>query len=618
MTARLSVASRPPLKEKPPVRSLSRLVQELDTRAGGTRLEVDQAPQDHTPHGGLLVFWEFWQILGVPDLLQKAGIVKQDGVPAEAVAFLQAAAPLFGKGTVRDAIKVLHQDPALPALSGCEGPFSKQVVHRALENDGFDFEELNWSRVDRLQQLEETKFRRDGLLIIDGSLLRKTSKGFQSIRTLYDHVSDSYRPAYDGIGVVYTRRNVELPVTFNLRILDDVQYQCLQQQKAANKSFEDLLDCARRASQKMPIFIRPSLYSTANLKKAHRAGISWIAQVKQGLRVVVDEESVRVATILRRFDVDGLYVYHRELGTCAAACQVKLPAYGHPVKLFAFRPEEGKSRRAFLTDSVELDERGFLELLHQLQGDFGEDKFALALKTLSRLRGMGCPTDRVAFDEWFFCHDFCGALEALGYLWYTQTTDRGRFRIRGREFAPHEVIRTYGSRATKLRGFPGIRAFKIRAKWVGHGSVQLAVVLEDGRKPYLLVTCDLKAGTSRIVGAYKTRWRVEVFFRSSKQDVNLEGFRVRSLRAIRAHLVLVLLAYTIMKLPGLIDDEFRDKSIGAIKEDVIHIVATVQILKDKLVLIFSDTLSIFERYYIFDVFVRGRARRRKQKKKTST
>lgn len=603
MTARLSANGSPDLKGNPPVRSVAQLVRSHYTPGDRPLVEIQEGPQEHTRNGGLVVLCEAWELFGVPELLRDAGICKKAGVPAEAAAFLQTAAPLVGKGTTRDLVRVLNADPALPILSGSDRPFAKQVMHRFLEDKRFDFERLNWGRVSHLQEIEETRFSRHGFYVIDGCLLRKTSRHFEGIRILYDHVTDSHIPAYDGLSVLYTHRRLDLPVSFDLRFMTDAQYQCYKQQKAGRKSFEELLACARGASQTMPIFIRPSDYSTANLKKARDAGLDWVAQVKQSLPVIVEGESIKIATLLQRLEEAGAYVRHPELGTYAAGCSVKLPAYAGPVKLFAFRAKKKGNCRVFLTGIADLDERGFQELYHQLNEDFGEDKFVLALQRLQHLHDMGSPTHRVVFDEWFFSLNFCIQLRGIGYVWYTQAHDRHVFRIHGKELRPAEVIEAYRHRVQPLRGTAGARTLKIRANLVGFGPVQLLLVVEPGRRPRLLVTSDLKARARQIVRAYEQRWRIEVFFRTAKQDLNLEGFRARKLRAIRAHIALVLLAFTLMKLLGFIDRQLMDKSIGEMKQEIIQVIATVRILrtKHKLRLIFAKSSTLLERYHIFQI-----------------
>jgi hypothetical protein len=91
-------------------------------------------------------------------------------------------------------------------------------------------------------------------------------------------------------------------------------------------------------------------------------------------------------------------------------------------------------------------------------------------------------------------------------------------------------------------------------------SLNLIVVHGFGKEPMLLLT-NLKSEDKRladtITKVYLMRWRIEEYFRFKKQQYAFEGFRVRSLNAIRTlHRIVTLLAGLIGML-----SEKRDESI---------------------------------------------------------
>jgi hypothetical protein len=90
--------------------------------------------------------------------------------------------------------------------------------------------------------------------------------------------------------------------------------------------------------------------------------------------------------------------------------------------------------------------------------------------------------------------------------------------------------------------------------------LNLVVVYGFGKEPMLLLT-NLKSEDKRLANTitkvYLMRWRIEEYFRFKKQQYNFEGFRVRSLNAIRAlHRIVTLLAGLISIL-----SEKRDENV---------------------------------------------------------
>ena len=90
--------------------------------------------------------------------------------------------------------------------------------------------------------------------------------------------------------------------------------------------------------------------------------------------------------------------------------------------------------------------------------------------------------------------------------------------------------------------------------------INLVAVYGFGKEPMLLLT-NLKSEDTRLANTitkvYLMRWRIEEYFRFKKQQYAWEGFRVRSLNAIRTlHRILTLLAGLIGTL-----SEKRDESL---------------------------------------------------------
>ena len=68
----------------------------------------------------------------------------------------------------------------------------------------------------------------------------------------------------------------------------------------------------------------------------------------------------------------------------------------------------------------------------------------------------------------------------------------------------------------------------------------------DKYRRILLMTTDLNMRAPTAIWAYKRRWRVEVFFKSVKQQLRLGVFQLRKLQSICSHFQLRGLGYLLL------------------------------------------------------------------------
>ena len=76
---------------------------------------------------------------------------------------------------------------------------------------------------------------------------------------------------------------------------------------------------------------------------------------------------------------------------------------------------------------------------------------------------------------------------------------------------------------------------------------EVVVVIDTGRTLRLL-TNDLEAPAERIGDLYKARWQIELFFRWVKQHLKIKRFLGTSENAIRAQIVVALIAFLILRI----------------------------------------------------------------------
>ena len=67
----------------------------------------------------------------------------------------------------------------------------------------------------------------------------------------------------------------------------------------------------------------------------------------------------------------------------------------------------------------------------------------------------------------------------------------------------------------------------------------------------MLVTDQLAWTAESILRAYYYRWMIEMFYRDRNQHLGLESYMLRSVEAVRRHLTLVFVAFSLLQLCAL-------------------------------------------------------------------
>ncbi len=83
--------------------------------------------------------------------------------------------------------------------------------------------------------------------------------------------------------------------------------------------------------------------------------------------------------------------------------------------------------------------------------------------------------------------------------------------------------------------------------------VKVVMIRELGRskEPRMLVTNQLAWTAESILRAYYYRWMIEMFYRDGNQHLGLESYMLRSVEAVRRHLTLVFVAFSLLQLCAL-------------------------------------------------------------------
>lgn len=167
----------------------------------------------------------------------------------------------------------------------------------------------------------------------------------------------------------------------------------------------------------------------------------------------------------------------------------------------------------------------------------------------------------VIFDSWYLCEKIMAVCEKLGLYWYSDLRSNRIVYLPGNDERFNVLVLAKSLPETMFKEvqFPDswkrytrmaetiviLKGNKTKAR-----KIKL-VILWDGRddsESYkFLATNDLSADGVILVGLRRLRWKIEEFHRDAKQNLGMTDCMLRKHDGVVIHLLLVLLAYSVLK-----------------------------------------------------------------------
>jgi len=160
----------------------------------------------------------------------------------------------------------------------------------------------------------------------------------------------------------------------------------------------------------------------------------------------------------------------------------------------------------------------------------------------------GIPFSYLAFDNWYASKQNLRFFDKLGIEFVT--------RLRNNTWIVYENERQKIQKLTKYEChyYRKLNAYvrRFEVKYPGFGIGTLAIVKNDkheepGKTKYLFTNC-LSLTNREIVLRYRSRWHVEVFFRTCKQYFGLAACQAQLMPQVILHVRMVFLAYVLTQL----------------------------------------------------------------------
>ena len=164
----------------------------------------------------------------------------------------------------------------------------QSCMNRFMTEANWDPQALNQARIEFMQQFEDTRFHKDGVIAIDDTIIPKTGKFIKDVGKLYDHANQRYVYGHDLLFIDYVH-----PISGKHYPLDFRRYKKEEQCEWTKEDFKKLpclaMDLIQQChDQNIPdTFAFDNFYSTVavlnfinSLKNADGTSRRYVGDVK--------------------------------------------------------------------------------------------------------------------------------------------------------------------------------------------------------------------------------------------------------------------------------------------------------------------------------------------------
>jgi len=166
---------------------------------------------------------------------------------------------------------------------------------------------------------------------------------------------------------------------------------------------------------------------------------------------------------------------------------------------------------------------------------------------------------QVIMDSWYVCNDIIKLCLKKGLTLIGNIKSNRLIQFEENNWI--KLSKYYKSISRKGKKFQTLiindKTYKVHSKIVKLkkvGEVKLIISrqwLEDKKKwsrPFYIICTDVRKSDICVLREYTKRWSIETFHKDIKQNLGLESYQMRLRKGITRHLILVTLAYAILKL----------------------------------------------------------------------
>ena len=438
-------------------------------------------------------------------------------------------------------------------IHGIDFQGKKDVYYDVKNNEFINWRQLLLLHVKRFIYLinKDIHLKPNGTtaFIFDDTLIEKTGKKIEKVSVVNDHVSKRFILGFKLLVCGFWDGGSFIPVDFSLhREKGSKQLELINEYHKATKVLrktraivvqktKSLVDKQKRYNELVQLCkSKPTTTNQSNYKRAEKS----YNKVRGQVKAISNELAVnQKAQDKAKKALAGYYKNNRLFGLTA------------------------KERNEQFKKAVSTSSYGF-----KRRKEADRDKISCMLEMLRRVVKMGIVADYVLIDSWFFCSLVLeelsrikkGAIKLVSMVKINNQV----FTIckTGKEMSVKVILQSHLKEASTCKEFKA-QYIKV-ACWYSDIRTNLFFVrMGKCSKWHLILTTDLELSFIKMMQVYQIRWSIEIFFKESKQYLNLGGCQSMNFDAQIAHITLSMLQHIMLSYCKIINYQL---SLGGLFE----------------------------------------------------
>jgi len=344
--------------------------------------------------------------------------------------------------------------------------------------------------------------------IFDDSPLPKTSHKTELVSRVHDHVSGDFILGYKILVMGYWDGLSFYPIDFSIHREKGAQIETVKQKlETANKRLRSQRQVLKELEQELGEVQQRLQIAKKNGKNNQTKAA--IKQIEQAVSKVIRAKQKLKEAALKYSEIENKAI---ELRQELKETKKRYPEYGLTKNQMS---EQFKKLRNAQTPGAQRVEEADMK------------KTTCMMDMLKRAIRRGFQADYVLTDSWFCSLDLIKLIASLnkkdninlltmakmGITKY-QLTSNNQF------YNAHELLTKFERKAINARSHKA-KYFKVAVTYGGIRINLFFVKMGRCNSWKLLITTDLTMGFQKLMNIYQIRWSIEVFFRESKQYLNL-------------------------------------------------------------------------------------------------
>lgn len=454
--------------------------------------------------------------------------LKSKGLAVSSLVNILIMMPFAGIASIYSLIK--------SGTHGIDFQGKKDVYYDVKNNEYINWRQLLLLHVKRFMYLinKDIHLRANGItaFVFDDTLLEKTGRKIEKIGIVNDHVSKRFILGYKLLVCGFWDGGSFIPVDFSLhREKGNKQIELINSYHSATKVVRKtriVVDKQTRSLTNKQIRLNKLAQQCSNNPTATNKANSKRAQESYDK---VNEQLI--------ISTKELEVKQKE----QEKAKKTLAGYYKNNRLFGLTAQE---RNEQYKKAVSTSSHGF-----KRRKEADRDKISCMLEMLRRVVSKGIIADYVLTDSWFFCMWVLeeislikkGALKLVSMV----KINNQLFKLckTNKQMQVKVILKSHLKQASTCKEF---KAQYIRVTcWYGYIRVNLFFVrMGKCSKWHLLLTTDLDISFINLMRVYQIRWSIEIFFKESKQYLNLSGCQSMNFDAQIAHITIAMLQHIML------------------------------------------------------------------------